>query len=81
MLATGFQKAAEKIAAEKSFSTWEKCEDSIAETIQQEGGGDTQEVFAARQVAADLCRVQGFIKNLAAGKATSNNQHYRYSKP
>ena len=66
-LAKGVLASARTIAAAAPYRDWEKLEDSVALAVKKHCAATTLEHFCARQVAADLCRRAGFVRNLAAG--------------
>ena len=54
---------ANSVAKRAPYDNWEQLEDQIAkDAARLVHGGGKQEHFAARQVAADLFRVKGFVK-------------------
>jgi len=60
-LAKGLQETAVELAARRPYKSWEKLEDKIAATVLAKCGKYSLEHFAARQAAADLYKVPGWV--------------------
>lgn len=55
-----------RVAAAPSHVNWEELETVITRATKTECRGSKQEHFSSRQVAADLCKIPGFVGGLAA---------------
>jgi hypothetical protein len=62
----GVAQAARNIAGQVFYSDWEKLEARIACKMKRYCKGTKKESFSARQVAADLCQVPGFVGSLSS---------------
>ena len=67
-VASGVLAAATYIAEKAPYANWEALESRIASVMKKRCGGYCLEHFSARQVAADCCRLVGFVKDLARGQ-------------
>ena len=67
-LAGGIRNAGDALALELPFTSWEKLEDTAAELVREHCHGEVLEGFCARQAAADLFRLGGWVKNSGKNK-------------
>ena len=63
----GVLNVAEKIADNAPYADWEALEGQIAKEMKVKCNGNSMETFSARQSAADLCRLKGFVNGLGVG--------------
>lgn len=67
-ISIGIFRVAEVVVDRSPYTSWESLENVIAIEMKRHCNGNAVEWFSARQVAADLCRLPGFVKGLGAGQ-------------